>query len=228
MRILAFDTTNSNLSVALLENKKILSKTTTYESGKQSEILIPEIEKILQTSNIWYQDLNFIASTSGPGSFTGVRIGLSTARTLKIATNLPLISLDSLEVLAFKYRQKSEEIFVAIDARMDEFFVGSFVSKNGKLKQITKSQLVKFEDIINFLPKKNFFLCGSGKKIISEILLKNNLKFEINLEEDVIEADLVGLLAYEKICEDEQFEEFSEAIYLREPRISQRKNDEVK
>ena len=131
MRILAFDTTNSNLSVALLENKKILSKTTTYESGKQSEILIPEIEKILQTSNIWYQDLNFIASTSGPGSFTGVRIGLSTARTLKIATNLPLISLDSLEVLAFKYCQKSEEIFVAIDARMDEFFVGSFVSKNG-------------------------------------------------------------------------------------------------
>ena len=74
MRILAFDTTNSNLSVALLENKKILSKSTTYESGKQSEILIPEIEKILQTSNIWYQDLNFIASTSGPGSFTGVRI----------------------------------------------------------------------------------------------------------------------------------------------------------
>ena len=59
-------------------------------------------------------------------------------------------------------------------------------------------------------------------------MLKNNLKFEINLEEDVIEADLVGLLAYEKICEDGQFEEFSEAIYLREPRISQRKNDEVK
>lgn len=225
MRILAFDTTNSTLSVALLENQQILTKNTIYESGKQSEILIPEIEKVLLKNNIWYENLNFIANTSGPGSFTGVRIGLSTARTLKIATNLPLISLDSLEVLAFKYRQKSEEIFVVVDARMDEFFIGSFISENGKLKQITKSQLIKSEEIINFLPKKKFFLCGSAKEMVLKSLSEKNLEYTISLEEDVIEANLVGLLAYEKICEDAEFEKSSDAIYLREPRISQRKSD---
>ena len=147
MRILAFDTTNSTLSVALLENDKTVSKNTIYDAGKQSEILIPEIEKILTENKIWYHDLDYIASTSGPGSFTGVRVGLSAARTLKIATNLPLILLGSLEVLAFKYRHTSEEIFVAIDARMDEFFIGSFYVKNGTLEQMKPSQLVQYDEI---------------------------------------------------------------------------------
>jgi len=111
MLILAFDTTNSTLSVALLEGEKILCQNLILESGKQSELLIPEIEKILQENKIWYQDLDLITATKGPGSFTGVRIGLAVARTLKIATNLPLILINSLEALAFKQRSFSGEIF---------------------------------------------------------------------------------------------------------------------
>ncbi len=228
MRILAFDTTNSTLSVAILEDQKILAKSTIFENGKQSEMLIPEIEKILTEAKIWYQDLDYLAATQGPGSFTGVRIGLSSARTLKLATNLPLILLDSLEVLAFKYRHKfgqnSGKIFAAIDARMDEFFIGNFLSNAGEISKISESQLVSFSDVINFLPKEKFFLCGSGKKILAEILENKNFEFEYNEEEDVIEADLVGLLAKIKIS-GEILENNSEALYLREPRISKRKEE---
>jgi tRNA threonylcarbamoyladenosine biosynthesis protein TsaB len=223
MRILAFDTTNSTLSVALLDNDRILSKNTIYESGKQSEALIPEIEKVLKENQLWYQDLDFIASTSGPGSFTGVRVGLSVARTLKIATNLPLILVESLEVLAFKYRQKSEEIFVAIDARMDEFFIGSFLAEELKMKQITESKLIKQDDIINFLPKEKFFLCGSGKELISKALSEKNIKFSMEKEEDIIEADLLGLLVYNKIHKNSESSKTTDAVYLREPKISKRK-----
>lgn len=217
MKILAFDTTNSTLSVAILEDAKVLAKNTIYENGKQSELLIPEIEKVLKKCNIWYEDLNYIAATSGPGSFTGIRIGLSVARTLKIATNLPLILLDSLEVLAFKHRKKSSEIFVVIDAKMDEFFIATFKEN----KQILESQLVKIHEVSSFAPKSDFILCGSGKKIIAPLLTKNNSKFED--EDDIIEADLVGLLAYEKIHDTGEIITNNDALYLRKPQITKRK-----
>lgn len=223
MKILAFDTTNSTLSVAILEKGEVLAKNTIYESSKQSELIITEIENILEKCGIWYDNLDYIAATSGPGSFTGIRVGLSVARTLKIATNLPLILLDSLEVLAFKHKKKSLEVLVAIDAKMDEFFIASFKEN----QQITKSQLVKSDDLINFIPKSKFILCGSGKKIISSFLLENYSQFEIkNFEiendDDFIEADLVGLLAYKKINQ-EKIVINNEALYLRKPQITKRK-----
>ena len=216
MKILAFDTTNSTLSVAILEDQKILTKTTILDSGKQAELLIPEIEKALKETKIWYQDLDAIAATQGPGSFTGVRIGLTVARTLKIATNKPLILINALEVLAHKRRHQNQEIFVAIDAKMDELFIASFKSKNGILEPILASQLIKQEEIKNFLPKENYILCGTGKKIIAELTGK-----EIDASEEIARADTVGLLALEKFNRKDECD--IDAIYLREPRITERK-----
>ncbi len=229
MKILAFDTTSSTLSIALLQDQKILSKTTIFENGKQAEILVPEIEKILHANKIWYSDLDLIAATQGPGSFTGVRIGLTTARTLKLATGLPLILPNSLEALAFKHRESNKIIFVAIDAKMDEFFVASFAAQNGKLTQLTEPQIATLENIADAAPQENFvqenfFLCGSGKKTVSKILSKKNLAHEMNdEEEDVIEADLVGLLALEKFNRGEKSTDDCDPIYLRAPKISERK-----
>lgn len=98
MLILAFDTAGFDLSIALLDEKKILAQSFVSESGKQSELLIVEIEKILREHKIWYQDLGLIVATKGPGSFTGTRIGLTAARIMKMATNLPLILISSDEV----------------------------------------------------------------------------------------------------------------------------------
>jgi tRNA threonylcarbamoyladenosine biosynthesis protein TsaB len=102
MLTLGFDTAGSTLSVALLREEKILGKTVISESGRQSELLIVEIEKILRQQKIWYQDLDLIVTTKGPGSFTGTRIGLTAARTIKAATNLPLILINSDEVKNFQ------------------------------------------------------------------------------------------------------------------------------
>ncbi|NBV06922.1 MAG: tRNA (adenosine(37)-N6)-threonylcarbamoyltransferase complex dimerization subunit type 1 TsaB [Proteobacteria bacterium] len=223
MLILAFDTTNSTLSVALLEGEKILCQNLILESGKQSELLIPEIEKILQENKIWYQDLDLITATKGPGSFTGVRIGLAVARTLKIATNLPLILINSLEALAFKQRSFSGEIFAAIDAQMDELFIGSFLSQGNQITELTESQLVKRAEVLDFLPKQNFLLCGSGKKIISTTLSEKNLPYEISADDDIIEASLVGLLALEKFHSQKDFSKNRDPLYLRGAKITQRK-----
>jgi tRNA threonylcarbamoyladenosine biosynthesis protein TsaB len=222
MRVLAFDTSASSLSISLLEGKKILSKKTILESSKQSEFLVFEIEEILRRNKIWYQDLDLIAATNGPGSFTGVRVGLTAARILKIATNLPLVLVNSCEAIAFANRDVAKKIFVILDAKIDEFFCAKFLVENGRLKAASEVELVKLEDISKFYGKEEFFICGSGKKIAAEILKKENLKFKMNEKEDVIEADFIGLLALEKFSAGEISENL-DPIYLREPRIEKRK-----
>lgn len=219
MKVLAFDTTSSSLSVALVENNITLSKNTTTIRGKQSELLIPEIEKILKENKVWYQDLDLISATNGPGSFTGCRIGLTTVRTLKLATNLPLVLLNSCEVIAYKYRKSLQKISVLLDAAMDEFFYAEFISENGKLKEILEPQLTNEENLKAIFPKEEFLLCGSGKNLINSQIFK----CEISSEEDIVEADLVGLLALEKFRDNPNLESNLDPIYLRKPRIEKRK-----
>jgi tRNA threonylcarbamoyladenosine biosynthesis protein TsaB len=223
--ILAFDTSASGFSVALLANKKILSKTVISESGKQSELLIPEIEKILFQNKIWYQNLDLIAATNGPGSFTGTRIGLSVARTLKLSTSLPLILVNSCEAIAYKYREKMEKIFVLLDAKAGDFFYAEYEKQIPKQELVLGSipRLARLEDLHQIFPKEKFFLCGSGKKIAAEILEKENYDFEMSNEEDEIEADLIALLALEKFTKNNKGSKNLEPIYLRAPRITERK-----
>ncbi len=204
MKILAFDTSNSTLSVALCEDDKPLQTIVNQDSGKQAEQLLPMIEKILQDHNLTYQDLDLIAVTKGPGSFTGVRIGLACAKSIEIATNLPLIALDSLETLAQKIFLENADLLVAVDAKIDEFFVREFVIHNYQIIPKTDSRLINLDEFQE-LSKKYNLVCGN-------VFDKN----------DIITADLVAKLAYKKFHEGSS--EGSNPAYLRMPKITARKN----
>jgi len=205
MKILAFDTSNDGLSVALLENEKTLQLIEIAENGKQTELLVVLIEEILRNNKIWYQDLNLIATTKGPGSFTGIRVGLSCAKALQIATNLPLITLDSLLVIAHKYRTQNGKILAAIDAKMNEFFIAEFLAENGEINQISHSKLTTPEELAIMLQKKDHLLCGNALN-----------------KDDKITADLIGQIAFNHFKKDKSTN--SNPMYLRPPKISQRKN----
>lgn len=213
MLTLAFDTNFSGFSVALLSNQEVIYQKIIEENGRQSELLICEIENLLKTNNINYHDLDLLATTNGPGSFTGTRIGLTAAKAIKLATNLPLILVNSCEVIAFKYRLKPN-IFVLIDAKAGDFFY----SHNDQ-----EPKLARFEELPEIFPKENFFICGSGKNIALEILQEKKMRFEISDEQDEIEAKFVGLLAYEKFQKKGGDLKNFDPIYLRSPKISERK-----
>jgi tRNA threonylcarbamoyladenosine biosynthesis protein TsaB len=215
-KILAFDTSISTCSVAVLEDRKLLYLHTITESGRQAELLIPEIEKALQATKTSYQQLDLISTVKGPGSFTGIRIALSVLRALKLATNLPVILLNSCEVVAEKYRDKSSQILVTIDAGMSEFFCASFV--DGKIS--SEIELLKKDEVIKLLPKDRFLLCGSGKTVIAETLKRaGRLDFSLTEDEDIITADLVGSLAHQKFLTQKSGDEDLSPIYIRKPKI---------
>jgi tRNA threonylcarbamoyladenosine biosynthesis protein TsaB len=228
MKILAFDTTNSTLSVAILFDKKLVAKKDIFENNRQAEMLVPAIEECLTKLAMWYQDLDLIAFTKGPGSFTGVRIGCSCAKALAIATKLPVIAFSSLEVIAYNYYSRVvnnndyQKILVVNDAKLDEFFIQEFVIEGNKIKSTFKPTLINSKEIKKFLPQQQFLLAGSAKLMIKDEI-KNAIVFE---QEDFINAKNIALLALEKYAISNPRE--LSALYIRQPKITARKNQEAK
>lgn len=222
MKILAFDTTNSTLSVALLEDQNCLEKITIEESSKQSELLIPTIEILLNNHQIWYQDLGLIAATKGPGSFTGIRVGISVIKAMQVALETPVILLDTLFVIANKHAKKSGKIIAILDARMDEFFIAEFLASDGEITATSPSKLIKIDELEKFSCREKFYMCGNGKEIASSFFKANDLDFEILKEKDYLEADLVGAVGYKEFIKNKSGGK-SDAFYLRDARITERK-----
>ena len=219
MKILAFDTANSNNDVAILNDGAILAQNSGEISSSQAEMLIPMIEKSLKSANIWYQDLDLIVTTKGPGNFTGIRIGFSVAKVIKAVTNIPLVALNNLEVLAYDYISDYEgNILVVLDAKLEEFFIQEFViSAKNLIPKYVDPKLIKQEEIDDYLPESEFLIIGSGKEIAQKIITRKD--FKISEKADIIQAKNLALLAIENYKKDQKdFDE--EILYVRQPIIT--------
>jgi tRNA threonylcarbamoyladenosine biosynthesis protein TsaB len=136
MRILAFDTTMNACAIALWADGGIVARRIDTMTHGQAEALVPAIEATLAEAGLGYADLDRIAVTTGPGSFTGVRVGLATARGLGLAAGLPVIGIGTAEVLAATARRTeaaSGEITVVIDARRAEVYAQTFDARGAPL-----------------------------------------------------------------------------------------------
>ncbi len=220
MKILAIDTTNIRPSVCLFDGAKILSLKIIEQASKPAELLIPCIEEVLSENNIWYQDLAAVGVCKGPASFTSVRIGLSCVKTLSLAVKIPFYSFDSLLAIANKYRDFDTKILVAMDAKMNEFFVGEFLAKNGVISVISESKLMSLSELENLDLSGDFMICGSGKSVVEKVCGRARLSDG----RDEISADSLALMTHEACFDDEKIEdEELKALYLRDPKISERK-----
>lgn len=127
MRILAFDTTAAACSIALLDRDAVLAQQRLPMAQGQAEALIPLIGEIMAAANLDYSQLDRVAVTIGPGSFTGVRVGLATARALGLAAGKPVVGVSTLDVLADAVpdieRTRANAVLSAIDTKRGELYV---------------------------------------------------------------------------------------------------------
>ncbi len=96
------------------------------EKGEQAEQLIPKIEALLSDADMDYAALDALAATTGPGGFTGVKIGLAALKGIQLATSLPLIGVSVFEALAWQLREEYQHICIVLDARRGEVFMQRF------------------------------------------------------------------------------------------------------
>ncbi len=189
MKILAMESSGASLSVALSENSNIVAEYF-YNAGKiHSDMLVPLIEKILHSVNWTVKDIDKFAVSCGPGSFTGIRVAVATAKTLAQTLNKPLVCVDSVSILEAQIKIKNLKIVGAIDALRDEVYV-----KNGK--QVV---ILPINDFVKKYAKyKNKILVvGNAACIYKKNISKNLGKISVSLARNLHfpKASVLALIA---------------------------------
>lgn len=131
MKILAIDTSNRPLSVAVLDDTTVLAAITVTIHQKHAEYLLPEIERLLAMAALKPGDLDRVVVAAGPGSYTGIRIAVTTAKTLAATLNLDLVAVSSLATLAANVPVEGALVAPIFDARNQNVFAGLYRIKAG-------------------------------------------------------------------------------------------------
>ena len=198
MKILAVDTSSAICSVALLDDDKLIDEINLDNGRTHSENLMPLVDEIIRKNNLAVNDIEFIACCVGPGSFTGIRIGVSSIKAIAEILNVKLAQVTSLETLAANV-ENEETIVSLIDARNNQVYCGIF-DKEYNLKEEALADDIN--EAINHIKQYNgVVITGNGIEVHKELLEKEliNVKFA---EENRQLAKNVGKIGYKKLKEN--------------------------
>ncbi|WP_417317299.1 tRNA (adenosine(37)-N6)-threonylcarbamoyltransferase complex dimerization subunit type 1 TsaB [Emcibacter sp.] len=172
MNILAIDTALGACSAALLVDGDVVAGRFEERQRGHAERLLPMVEEVLEEAGLARSGLQGVACTRGPGTFTGVRIGLSAAKGLCLALDIPLAGFTSLEVVAHNVihhpEVKEGTLCVAHDARRGEVYFQKFVLSDGQVKAAGEPKAVALEKIHEELPSSPCSLIGTGAALVME------------------------------------------------------------
>ena len=171
MRILAVDSSAKSGSVAILEDGKKLAEFYINTTLTYSQTLMPMIEWALKSTNLTSKDIDYFAVSSGPGSFTGLRIGISCIKGLAFAEDRPCVSVSTLEGLSRNISQ-SAIICPVMDARCSQVYTALFDFDGNKYERLSPDKAISISDLEKELKKfkKNVILVGDGAQMCYNIL----------------------------------------------------------
>lgn len=173
MKILAFDSSAKTASVAICGEDRLFAQSYLDVGLTHSQTLLPIAEQLLKVSGFSWDDLDSIAVSCGPGSFTGLRIGLATVKGIAQPLGKNCYAVSTLEALAYNfYGIYSGTVCVAMDARCGQVYHALFELKEGKIIRIAEDQPIAAKDLSDSLLKRNLtkplYLVGDGAEICKQ------------------------------------------------------------
>ena len=168
MKILAFDGTAKAATVAVTEGEKILGYYTIDNGLTQSELLLPMAENLLKSLNLSFSDIEMYATSVGPGSFTGVRIGASLIKGLAFGRNIPSAGVSTLEALAENLVPLKGIIVPTMDARRNQVYSAIFRCDGEKLERLTEDRAIALSDLAEELRQyegESIYISGDGYNV---------------------------------------------------------------
>ena len=196
MHILGIESSSNSSSIALLRDDELIGECSLNIGRKHSERVVPTIDWLLKNVSIGKDELDLIAVSSGPGSFTSLRVGLSVAKGMAYSLNLKVVSVSSLEILALNVGVTANQICTVTDAKRDEVYMACF-ENNGTIKRITEDLIIKPENLVQMIDRPTVFI-GDGTIKYKEILkqkLDSNAIFTPPLL-NIPRASSCALIAY--------------------------------
>ena len=167
MKILAVDSSSVTASVAVVDGGKVISEFFMNAGLTHSETLAPMIDAALRNSHTEPEDIDLYAVTTGPGSFTGLRIGAAIVKGMAFACAKQCVGISSLEALAYNTYMDNGIVCACMDARCNQVYTALFEVKDGKILRITEDKADMISDLSEQLNRidKNIEFIGDGAEI---------------------------------------------------------------
>ena len=220
MIVLSIDSSSKVATVAILKDDVLLGEYILNDKREHSVILMPLIENLLKECNLSIDDIDGYVVSKGPGSFTGLRIGMATIKGMSFGNNKPYISISSLDALAYNLISFNGIICPIMDALRENVYTALYKNNNDSLEKIMDSTALDIDELVNLLQDKNeeVIFVGDGlykhKKYICDNFPKAHFA-PVHL--NIIRASSLGELGLNLlkngICDDSN----SAPIYLKKP-----------
>lgn len=199
-RILSIETSTGVCSVAVHDAGKLLACAEINEQGAHAEKIMTLIDDVLRQGKISFKQVDAIAVGEGPGSYTGLRIGVSTAKGLAYAGDLPLVGVNTLQAIATSIEIESEDSIISLlDARRMEVYAQVF-DDGYQPKSELWSEVLDESSFNEFFSSRKVFFVGSGLEKVKSVISFQNAEFR---DEVKFSAAHFGKLAYEKFLKNE-------------------------
>ena len=221
MNILAIDTSGIVASVAIANNDKILGEISLNYKQNHSVTIMPIIDNLLKMLELVIKDIDYFALSNGPGSFTGLRIGVATIKAMAHALNKKIIPISTLEAMAYNIIDSNRYIVPIIDAKAERIFTAIYENKGGIPTPILEQQAMTITELLDFIKSNNIepVFLGDGSISYRHIIEKdfkeqNFAPMSLNMQRASSLASLAFL--YEKYGKYVEYNNLG-IQYLRKP-----------
>lgn len=165
MKIFAMDTSTLTASVAVLDDNRLLGEYTVSDKLTHSQTIMPMTDSLLKSLGSKLEDIDAFAVCLGPGSFTGLRIGMATVKSFSQVLNKPIIGVSSLDAVAYNFCHAEDVIICPmIDARRDEVYTSFY--KNGE--KLIDDKAIHIDELLDELGGKKVIFCGDAVSVHNE------------------------------------------------------------
>ena len=234
MKILAVDTSSKLCSVAILEDKNLIKKLELDNGLTHSETLMPLIQQLLNECSLSLNNINLLVSDIGPGSFTGIRIGVSSCKAFSDSLNIPCVGISSLEVLAYNI-QNDGIICSTIDCKNNNCYFALYELNSGNYNVLIEPCAKSVNDVLDLLNSQYYNKCISfvGDGIPSEKLhsiYDNNADSEVtkNIISSYLNVENLGTAGYKKFINNKKIGEELLPLYLKKPQAQIQLEEKLK
>lgn len=223
MKILGIDTSSSALGIALTDEKILIGEFTQNKALAHSEKLMPLIEMMMNNLDEDIENLDAVVATIGPGSFTGIRIGVATANAFSMALNIPVIGISALRAMAYNFVDSDYVVFATMYAQRNDFYRGAYKIEEGIVTEILSEDAISMENIVLEIKE----CIDKGQKVIlsgeileklddkeeKEVLIKMGVIFA-KKNNSLVRASNLCILAEKEMTTKI---EYIQPVYIRKP-----------
>ena len=220
--ILAIDTSTDQAGIALARGADVLEERLWRPGQNQTVELLPAIARILSERGLSQSDLGALAVARGPGSFSGLRVALATAKGLALALDLPIVGIGTLEVEAFPYRASGRTVCPVLDAGRGDIYVALFSARDAEWTRLWEEQIAAPEEVAARVPVGTMF-CGEIPEAARDVL-SNAGRGTLVAPDRPRSAAALAVMAWARLARGERDDVATlQPLYIRRPAVTTRR-----